>query len=52
MFDAMDDDFKDVESIANVARLDINSVLVALTMLELDGLCESGMGKRYRRKQS
>lgn len=52
VFDAMDDDFKDVESIANVARLDINSVLVALTMLELDGLCESGMGKRYRRKQS
>ena len=52
VFDAMDDDFKDVESIANVAQLDINSVLVALTMLELDGLCESGMGKRYRRKQS
>lgn len=52
VFDAMDDDFKDVESIANVTRLDINSVLVALTMLELDGLCESGMGKRYRRKQS
>ena len=52
VFDAMDDNFKDVESIANVAQLDINSVLVALTMLELDGLCESGMGKRYRRKQS
>lgn len=52
VFDAMDDDFKDVESIANIAQLDINSVLVALTMLELDGLCESGMGKRYRRKQS
>lgn len=52
VFNAMDDDFKDVESIANIARLDINSVLVALTMLELDGLCESGMGKRYRRKQS
>lgn len=52
VFDAMDDDFKNVESIANVAQLDINSVLVALTMLELDGLCESGMGKRYRRKQS
>ena len=52
VFDAMDDDFKDVESIANVTQLDINSVLVALTMLELDGLCESGMGKRYRRKQS
>ena len=52
VFDAMDDDFKDVESIANVAQLDINSVLVARTMLELDGLCESGMGKRYRRKQS
>ena len=52
VFNAMDDDFKDVESIANIAQLDINSVLVALTMLELDGLCESGMGKRYRRKQS
>lgn len=52
VFDAMDDDFKDVESIANIAQLDINSVLVALTMLELEGLCESGMGKRYRRKQS
>lgn len=52
VFDAMDDDFKDIESIANIAQLDINSVLVALTMLELDGLCESGMGKRYRRKQS
>lgn len=52
VFNAMDDDFKDVESIANVAGLDVNSVLVALTMLELDGLCEPGIGKRYRRKQS
>lgn len=52
VFESMNDDFADVESIADVAKLDINSVLVALTMLELDGLCESGMGKRYRKKQS
>lgn len=52
VFESMNDDFADIESIADVAKLDINSVLVALTMLELDGLCESGMGKRYRKKQS
>lgn len=52
VFDAMDDDFKNIESIAHDAKLDINTVLVTLTMLECDGLCEPGIGKRYRRKQS
>ena len=52
VYEAMTDDYTDIEGIASRAGLDINSVLVALTMLELDGLAQSGMGKRYRRKQS
>lgn len=52
VYDAMTDDYTDIEGIASRAGLDINSVLVALTMLELDGLAQPGMGKRYRRKQS
>lgn len=52
VYEAMGDDFEEIEVIATKANLDVNAVLVALTMLELDGLAESGMGKRYRKKQS
>lgn len=43
-------DFSDINSICSKCLLPINTVLVVLTMLELEGLVESASGKRYRRK--
>lgn len=52
VYDALDDGFIDIDTIAAKANLDIKNVLMSLTMLELDGLAEAGIGKRYRRKQA
>lgn len=52
VYEALSDDFVDTDSIAGKTGLPIHIVLMNLTMLELDGLAESGIGKRFRRKQS
>ena len=52
VFDALSDDFTDTDTICAKSGLSVHIVLMSLTMLELDGLAEAGMGKRYRKKQS
>lgn len=52
VYSALSDGFTDIDSIAAKANLDIKTVLMSLTMLELDGLAEAGIGKRYRKKQA
>ena len=52
VYDALTDGYTDIDTIAARARLDMKNVLMSLTMLELDGLAEAGIGKRYRRKQA
>ena len=49
---ALTDGYTDIDSIAARANLDMKDVLMSLTMLELDGLAEAGIGKRYRKKQA
>ena len=52
VYDALTDGYTDIDSIAARANLDMKDVLMSLTMLELDGLAEAGIGKRYRKKQA
>jgi DNA processing protein len=47
---AMSTSFEDVDTIRSKCGLEINKVLVMLTMLELEGLAEAASGKRYRKK--
>lgn len=50
VYSCITDEFDDIDNICTKCMLPINTVLVVLTMLELDGLVESTTGKRYRRK--
>ena len=52
VYDVLTDDFCDIDSIKRKCSLDIKNVLMSLTMLELDGLAEAGIGKKYRLKQA
>ena len=52
VYDSLTDGYTDIDSIAARANLDMKDVLMSLTMLELDGLAEAGIGKRYRKKQA
>lgn len=52
VYSVLDDEFTDADTICAKAQLPVHIVLMSLTMLELDGLAEAGIGKRYRRKQS
>ena len=52
VYSVLSDEFTDADTICAKAQLPIHIVLMSLTMLELDGLAEAGIGKRYRRKQS
>ena len=52
VYGALSDEFTDADTICAKADLPVHIVLMSLTMLELDGLAEAGIGKRYRKKQS
>lgn len=52
IFDSLTDEFEEIAVIAKRASVEIKDALVAFTMLEINGLVEAGMGKRYKRKQS
>lgn len=52
VFDVLKDDFLEIDIIAKNCTLDIKDVLTSLTMLELDGLVEAGVGKRYKIKST
>lgn len=52
VYNALEDDYLDIDTIAKRTSLEIKIVLITLTTLELDGLAQAGMGKTYRRKQS
>lgn len=43
-------EYEDIDALCQKCQKPVNNVLVALTMLELEGLVESASGKRYRRK--
>lgn len=43
-------EYEDIDTLCIKCQKQVNTVLVALTMLELEGLVESASGKRYRRK--
>lgn len=43
-------ELEDIDTLCLKCQLPVNTVLVSLTMLELEGLVESASGKRYRRK--
>lgn len=52
VYDVLEDEYQDIDTIARRSSLEIKIVLITLTTLELDGLAQAGMGKKYRRKQS
>lgn len=52
VYDVLTDTFCDIDVISRKCSLDIKNVLMSLTMLELDGLAEAGIGKKYRLKQA
>lgn len=52
VYDALGDDFADLSTIGRQSNLDAKDVLTSLTLLELRGLAEAGVGSRYRKKQS
>lgn len=51
VYDCLSDDFVDIDIICHTSGLDTKDVLTSLTMLELRGLAEAGIGKRYKKKQ-
>ena len=52
VYNVLTDAYCDVDTISRKCSLDVKKVLMSLTMLELDGLAEAGIGKRYRLKQA
>lgn len=50
VYKALGDKFEELEAIISRSTLDAKDVLISLTMLELQGLAESTVGKRYRKK--
>lgn len=50
VYSSISEEYVDIDTICTKCALPINTVLVVLTMLELEGLVESAAGKRYKRK--
>lgn len=50
VYNALSNKFEDLEMIISKASLDAKAVLISLTLLEMQGLAEATVGKRYRKK--
>lgn len=50
VYDSMRENYEDIDTISDRCGLAVNNTLIALTMLELEGLVQPASGKRYKRK--
>ncbi len=50
VYHALSNKFEELEAIISRTSLDAKNVLISLTLLELQGLAEAAVGKRYRKK--